>query len=511
MPVTVTKPDGSYRCEHPKPGSTPPPSAQSLAGLTVTAENRCSKYDRSDYSYPQSVRWQIVASMDGRIYAPYEYRTFASIEQTQISRIVAPSEAHDSGLCRKSGSVKQRFARDLDNLTLASPKENRSKSRRDAAEWRPRHNACWFADRVVAVKAKYGLTVDRAEFNTLSSILKGCDSVDMVFPGDGISWHKILRYVLPLGALLLLLVVCCYFIRRKTVTVEKGEILRFSPSWIAKIFGAEEVVISSVEDSVGVRESPPVFGNASAFRLCVDSSNRGKVEVDVQYSDLDDSFTEGLLFFRLKLKSSKDSISIKCLPRKSAQTAHQWLKKCSYRARAIALEEYLYRAKALVKRLYRTIADDVSRSATEVRGILNLGYLRDSRLDQIRDIAKKQQGVFGKPPSADYVDQRTLEDFKLLYEAANWTKKEIKELRSSYVAKKMSEFSELLRLLLKAIPLTPSQRRACVVDQDNNLVLAGAGTGKTSTMIGRAGFLVKSGQARPSQILLLAFAQKSCF
>ena len=45
-------------------------------------------------------------------------------------------------------------------------------------------------------------------------------------------------------------------------------------------------------------------------------------------------------------------------------------------------------------------------------------------------------------------------------------------------------------------PLTESQRDACVIDEDNNLVLAGAGTGKTSTMVGRAGFLVKSGQAQ---------------
>ena len=46
-------------------------------------------------------------------------------------------------------------------------------------------------------------------------------------------------------------------------------------------------------------------------------------------------------------------------------------------------------------------------------------------------------------------------------------------------------------------PLSESQRDACVIDEDNNLVLAGAGTGKTSAMVGRAGFLVKSGQARP--------------
>jgi superfamily I DNA/RNA helicase len=59
------------------------------------------------------------------------------------------------------------------------------------------------------------------------------------------------------------------------------------------------------------------------------------------------------------------------------------------------------------------------------------------------------------------------------------------------------------------LPLTDKQRRACVIDEQHNLVLAGAGTGKTSTMIGRAGYLLKSGIARPQEILMLAFARKA--
>lgn len=58
-------------------------------------------------------------------------------------------------------------------------------------------------------------------------------------------------------------------------------------------------------------------------------------------------------------------------------------------------------------------------------------------------------------------------------------------------------------------PLTESQRRACVVNEDSNLVLAGAGTGKTSTMIGRAGYLIASRRAKPEELLMLAFARKA--
>jgi len=58
-------------------------------------------------------------------------------------------------------------------------------------------------------------------------------------------------------------------------------------------------------------------------------------------------------------------------------------------------------------------------------------------------------------------------------------------------------------------PLTEQQRKACVIDEQHNLILAGAGTGKTSTMIGRAGYLVKAGLAQPQQILMLAYARKA--
>jgi len=58
-------------------------------------------------------------------------------------------------------------------------------------------------------------------------------------------------------------------------------------------------------------------------------------------------------------------------------------------------------------------------------------------------------------------------------------------------------------------PLTISQRRACVISEDNNLVLAGAGTGKTSTIIGRAGYLLASARVQPSELLMLAYGRKA--
>ena len=62
-------------------------------------------------------------------------------------------------------------------MTLASPQVNRhSKSDKDAAAWMPELNECWFAFRIVQVRRKYGLTIDRREADTLEGVLSACKS-----------------------------------------------------------------------------------------------------------------------------------------------------------------------------------------------------------------------------------------------------------------------------------------------------------------------------------------------
>ncbi|OLQ74840.1 DNA helicase IV [Photobacterium proteolyticum] len=58
-------------------------------------------------------------------------------------------------------------------------------------------------------------------------------------------------------------------------------------------------------------------------------------------------------------------------------------------------------------------------------------------------------------------------------------------------------------------PLNESQREAVLINQDHNLVLAGAGTGKTSVLVARAGYLVANQVAQPEEILMLAFGRKA--
>lgn len=177
--------------DDPTPTNTPtPPTSSPTPTNTPTLRrfpqiappHRCSPYNPNDYSYPQSVEPQIVNQMGGRIYGPYTGTCFASTGETDIEHIVARSEAHDSGLCAASVATRQAFARDLLNLTLASPEVNRhQKGARDVAEWLPALNQCWYVNQVVKVKLKYGLTMDSAEAQKAQEILNSCSSFAMQF------------------------------------------------------------------------------------------------------------------------------------------------------------------------------------------------------------------------------------------------------------------------------------------------------------------------------------------
>ena len=162
------------------PGAGELHAQTSWRGLVVAPEQRCSPYDVDDCRYPQSVEDRIVDEL-GEVYGPYTGRWFASTSDTAIEHMVARSEAHDSGLCAADLATRRRFATDLLNLTLAGPQMNRyDKVDRDAAQWLPAQNRCWFAARVIAVRQRYGLTIDRREADALDQVLAGYTSKELI-------------------------------------------------------------------------------------------------------------------------------------------------------------------------------------------------------------------------------------------------------------------------------------------------------------------------------------------
>ena len=79
---------------------------------------------------------------------------------------------------------------------------------------------------------------------------------------------------------------------------------------------------------------------------------------------------------------------------------------------------------------------------------------------------------------------------------------------SVFVAAELDRWKQFFDTI-ESKPLTAEQRLSVVVDEDATLVLAGAGSGKTSVITAKTAYLVKAGIRKPEEILLLAFAKNA--
>ncbi len=84
----------------------------------------------------------------------------------------------------------------------------------------------------------------------------------------------------------------------------------------------------------------------------------------------------------------------------------------------------------------------------------------------------------------------------------------IEEKNQNYITQELTRNKEFFDNIVSH-PLSDEQRRAIVTDEKHVLVVAGAGTGKTNTIVAKAGYLIHNGLAKPDEILLLCYGNKA--
>ncbi|WP_164518258.1 UvrD-helicase domain-containing protein [Pseudoalteromonas rubra] len=89
-----------------------------------------------------------------------------------------------------------------------------------------------------------------------------------------------------------------------------------------------------------------------------------------------------------------------------------------------------------------------------------------------------------------------------------WQEADLAQFREAYVQAQLSRYASFFDTICGQ-PLTQAQRRACVVQDERQLLLAGAGTGKTSVMVAKAAYLLHSQQATAEQVLMLAYGKEA--
>ena len=87
---------------------------------------------------------------------------------------------------------------------------------------------------------------------------------------------------------------------------------------------------------------------------------------------------------------------------------------------------------------------------------------------------------------------------------------ELFELHNKHVLERRIYFFNSLNLQVEGHYLNRGQIEAIVKEDDNELVISGPGTGKTTTIIGKIKYLLKMGLAKSDDILVLSLTNSSC-
>lgn len=101
-------------------------------------------------------------------------------------------------------------------------------------------------------------------------------------------------------------------------------------------------------------------------------------------------------------------------------------------------------------------------------------------------------------------DERAAVHGSRTVDLANWAQQRNEE----FLEWEKRELTDFFHTVEKS-PLTDQQTRATVCFDNRVRVIAAAGSGKTSTMVARAGYAIKRGIAQPTEVLALAFNKKA--
>ena len=97
-----------------------------------------------------------------------------------VDHLVPLAEAWDSSAYGWDSDTRRRYANDLGyehSLVAVSASSNSAKGAADPAEWLPPDVSarCWYAEAWIAVKSRWELSVDEAEFRALRDLVSQCD------------------------------------------------------------------------------------------------------------------------------------------------------------------------------------------------------------------------------------------------------------------------------------------------------------------------------------------------
>lgn len=172
-------------------------------------------------------------------------------------------------------------------------------------------------------------------------------------------------------------------------------------------------------------------------------------------------------------------------------------------------------AYANVRSYFRGLSKEIALSEAEYRvaadefqSLFSLGCYVNQRLVEswLNKYAHLQQIILGCPRFALPQKLKEITDTFTHYF------KDVEVIRNDF----NSGFVDKEKIIYKSLfddledyPLDDQQRTAILHDEDNTLVIAGAGTGKTSAIVGKAAYILESKLASEDEMLLITFTKNA--
>lgn len=152
-----------------------------------------------------------------------------------------------------------------------------------------------------------------------------------------------------------------------------------------------------------------------------------------------------------------------------------------------------------------SLEQKVNKAKTLLKQYATSEYLRDSNIPILSKSVFSLAQQFSSAPALwqQYLSPVNVKFLTILNSAAT-TELAVAELRQQYEQKQLAIKGDFYNKV-ESNPLTLEQRLSVIRDNDKNLVLAAAGTGKTSVMIAKSLDLIAHNTAKPEQILILAY------
>ncbi|WP_145559640.1 DNA helicase IV [Yersinia bercovieri] len=135
-------------------------------------------------------------------------------------------------------------------------------------------------------------------------------------------------------------------------------------------------------------------------------------------------------------------------------------------------------------------------------------WFKRSELGQVQNAIREAFAALPMPEQRLMAFDSCRADYELCLGWLQQGNRSVERRNQQWTNRMLEEHQDLFQSV-ESSPLNESQSRAVVNGEDSVLVLAGAGSGKTSVLVARAAWLLRRNEARPEQILLLAFGRQA--